>query len=64
MHDLKLLNKGALPRMGNGKKVRIWRDDWIPRGDMKITRNMANSRVRRVADLINQEDHSWKENMV
>jgi hypothetical protein len=44
--------------------VRIWRDNWIPRGDMKVTANMTNSRVRRVASLINQEDHSWKEDLV
>jgi hypothetical protein len=64
MHGLELLKKGAMWRIGNGKKVRIWRDSWIPRGEMKATTNPSNSRVRRVADLINQEDHSWKEDMV
>jgi hypothetical protein len=51
-------------RIGNGKNVRIWRDSWIPRGDMKLTVNPTNSRVRRVAELINQEDHTWKEDLV
>jgi hypothetical protein len=51
-------------RIGNGKNVRIWRDSWIPRGDMKLTVNPTNSRVRRVAELINQQDHTWKEDLV
>jgi hypothetical protein len=31
---------------------------------MKASSNLTNSRVRRVADLINQENHTWKEDMV
>jgi hypothetical protein len=46
MHGLELLKKGIIWRIGNGEKVRIWRDNWIPRGDMKVTTNMTNSRVR------------------
>jgi hypothetical protein len=64
MHGLELLKKGIIWRIGDGKKVRIWRDNWIPRGDMKASSNLTNSRVRRVADLINQENHTWKEDMV
>jgi hypothetical protein len=51
-------------RIGNGKKVRIWRDNWIPRGDMKVTANLSNSRFRRVEKLINQENRSWKEELI
>jgi hypothetical protein len=58
MHGLELLKKGILCHIGNGEKVRFWRDKWIPRGDIKATTNMTNSRVRRVASLVNQEDHS------
>jgi hypothetical protein len=61
MHGLELLKKGVIWRIGNGRKVRIWRDNWIPRGEMKATENATNSRVRRVTNLINQEDHTWKE---
>ena len=63
-HGLKLLKKGAIWRIGNGKKVWIWRDNWVPIGDMKITTNLTNSRLIRVSGLINQEDHSWKEETV
>jgi hypothetical protein len=64
MHCLDLLKKGIIWRTGNGEKIRIWRDNWIPRGDMKAMANMTNSRVRRVANLINQEEHSWNEDVV
>ena len=29
-HGLDLLKKGLLWRVGNGKSIRIWRDNWIP----------------------------------
>jgi hypothetical protein len=61
VHGLKLLKKGVLWRIGNGRNIRIWRNNWLPRGDMKSTPNITNSRIRKVADLINQEDLSWKE---
>jgi hypothetical protein len=51
-------------RIGNVKKVRIWRDNWIPRGDMRVTANLTKSRVRRVDKFINQEERSWNENLV
>lgn len=46
---------------GNGKNIRIWRDNWVPRGDMKSSANPRNSRWRKVDQLINQEEHLWKE---
>ena len=58
MHGLELLKKGMIWRIGNGKKVRIWRDNWIPRGDMKISIHVNNSKLRKVDQLINQGDHS------
>jgi hypothetical protein len=64
MHGLELLKKGIVWRVGNGRKIRIWRDNWIPRGKLKITRNPSKLRFRKVADLINQHDHTWKEEIV
>jgi ribonuclease HI len=64
MHGLELLKKGIVWRIGNGKKVRIWRDNWVPRGDIKITNNVNNSMVSKVEHLINQDDHSWNEGKV
>lgn len=30
-HGLELLKKGLIWRIGDGRKVRIWKDHWIPR---------------------------------
>jgi hypothetical protein len=35
MHGLELLKRGAMWGIGNGENVRIWRDNWIPRGNLK-----------------------------
>jgi ribonuclease HI len=64
MHGLELLKKGFIWRIGDGKKIRIWRDNWVPRGDMKVTNNVNNSRIRRVAELINHNSRTWKEDVV
>jgi hypothetical protein len=64
MYSLELLKKGILWRIKNGKKVTIWRDNWIAREDIKVTANLTNSRFRRVDMLINHEDRSSKEDLV
>ena len=64
MHGLELLKKGCIWRICNGNSVRIWRDNWIPRGNMKINMNPTRSRTRWVADLIDQESHAWKEDYI
>jgi hypothetical protein len=64
MHGLEILNKWAIWRIGNGAKVHIWRYNWVPRGNMKISANVNNSRVRRVSQLINHHDHTWKEDVI
>ncbi|PNT60933.1 hypothetical protein BRADI_5g08336v3 [Brachypodium distachyon] len=32
-----LLKKGAIWRIGDGTKVRLWRDNWLPKGNLKAT---------------------------
>jgi hypothetical protein len=63
-HGLELLKKGLVWRIGNGERVRIWRDSWIPRGDFKITGNLTKSRLRRVTDIIDHDRMEWKEDIV
>jgi hypothetical protein len=63
-HGLKLLKQGVVWRIINGKKTRIWRDNWIPRGQLKITRNTTKSRLGWVGDLIDQEPNDWNVNLV
>jgi hypothetical protein len=64
MHGLELLKKGIVWRICNGKNVRIWRDNWIPRGDFKITANVTKSRIRWVKDIIDHDKKEWKEDVV
>jgi hypothetical protein len=64
IHGLELLKRDIIWRIEDGKKIRIWRDNWVPKGDMKVTSNVNNSRLRTVAQLINHEYHTWKENLV
>jgi hypothetical protein len=63
-HGLELLKKGIVWKIGNGEKVRIWRDNWIPRGEFKITKNLSKSRLRKVKDIIDQDNREWKEDVV
>lgn len=54
LKGLELLKEGVIWRVGNGEKIKIWEDPWIPRG---VTRRPIMPRCRnlmsRVADLIN-----------
>jgi hypothetical protein len=63
-HGLELLKKGAVWHINNRKKIRIWRDNWIPRGNLKVAGNSSDSRMRWVCDLINRETKQWKEELV
>jgi hypothetical protein len=63
-HGLELLKKLIVWKIGNGEKVRIWRDNWIPRGEFKITKNLSKSRLRKVKDIIDQDNTEWKEDVV
>jgi hypothetical protein len=41
-HGLELLKKGIIWRIGNGTKVRIWRGNWLPRGNHKVLNKSNN----------------------
>ena len=57
---LKLLKKGLIWRVGNGKSIQIQRDQWIPRVDgLKTAQFIRRSRLRWVNQLINQETKDW-----
>jgi ribonuclease HI len=63
-HGLDLLKKVVIWCIISGEKIRIWRDNWVPRGNLKIIGNMAGSRRRWVSELINQDTRTWKEDLV
>jgi hypothetical protein len=52
-HGLELLKKGVIWRVGNGRNIRVWRDNWIPRQSyMKLYSSRGRSRIRYVSELI------------
>jgi ribonuclease HI len=62
LYGLELLKKGIIWRIGNGTKVRIFRDNWIPRCDaLKVQGKRGNSRRRWVSELISPETRTWDE---
>jgi hypothetical protein len=61
---LELLKKGMIWWVDNGKKIRVWRDSWIPRTTYhKALTSRPNRRIQRVADLLDQTG-AWKEDLV
>jgi hypothetical protein len=58
-YGLELLKKGVIWRIGNGAKVRIWRDPWIPRKEyFKTISPKRRCRLRWVSELLNP-DGTW-----
>jgi hypothetical protein len=64
-HGLDLLKHGVLYRVGDGKSIRIWRDNWIPREHgMKPIGSTRRCRLRWVSHLIDDSSGSWDETLV
>ena len=59
-HGLDLLKRGLIWRVGNGRNIRVWRDNWIPRPfSFKPVSLQGRCRIRFVSDLLNANG-SWK----
>jgi hypothetical protein len=64
-YGLELIKEGIITRVGNGKSVNIWRDNWLPRNyNLKVTPGKTNSRVRRVNQLLRNGSNEWNEDLV
>jgi hypothetical protein len=62
LHGLELLKKGVIWRIGSGSKVKIFRDNWLPRQDaMKVDGRRSNSRKKWVSELIDPVSRTWDE---
>jgi hypothetical protein len=60
-YGLELLKKGAIWRVGNGAKIKVWRDPWIPRESDHLPRSkQGRCRYRWVSDFISP-DGTWNE---
>jgi hypothetical protein len=59
-HGLALLKEGVIWRVGDGKSTNILRHNWLPREmGLKITGTLKPCRLRRVANLMNEDGRSW-----
>jgi hypothetical protein len=50
-HGLDLLKRGVIWRVVNGSKIKIWRDNWVLRGNLKIIGKAKKSRLKWVSEL-------------
>jgi hypothetical protein len=55
-----LLQEGLMWRVGNGSRIKLWNDKWIPATPYKVLDPVRIlSRDARVADIINREANWW-----
>ena len=61
LHGLELIKKGVIWRVGNGMKIRAWRDSWVPRPfSFRPITPKGNCRFHRVSDFLD-DNGAWKQ---
>jgi hypothetical protein len=65
LKGLDILKKGIIWRIGDGSKIDIWRDPWLPRewSRLPIT-HRGNSLLTKVTKLIDPSTGTWNEELV
>jgi hypothetical protein len=64
-HGLELLKDGIIWRIGDGKNIKTWRDNWLPRNHtLKALPGRTPDRHRQVSQLVNSSENSWKEQTI
>jgi hypothetical protein len=60
-HARSLLEEGLLWRVGNGEKIKIWEDRWIPTSSTHKIQDLVRllSREAKVAEIINGNTNWW-----
>jgi hypothetical protein len=60
VHGRELLKEGIIWRVGDGSKIDVWRDNWIPRSGLKRPLgHRPNASVQRVDKLLLPEGAGW-----
>ena len=61
-----MIKRGGLWRIGSGYLMQVWSDNWLPKsGCPKVISPMAEGcATTRVGDLIDQENRTWKEDLI
>jgi ribonuclease HI len=62
LHGRELLKEGLIWRIGDGQKVRVWSENWIPRESMKRPLgHHPNKEVEMVSELLLENGAGWDE---
>jgi hypothetical protein len=65
MHDLELVKRGAIWRIGSRSQVKIWRDHWVSRNDsLEVSGKQSGLCHKWVAELINPGDSAWNDELI
>lgn len=60
-----MLKTGIIWRIGDGTKVRIWRDKWIPRASsLMLMGRSGRCRLRWVSQRLKQGEKSWDVDLI
>lgn len=61
-----LLRSGLVWQIGNGQKTKIWKDRWIYRFIYSniLSPNQVLDEDALVAELIDHENHCWKQDLI
>jgi hypothetical protein len=62
LHGRDLLKEGTIWRIGNGSKVKVWEDNWIPRSGLKRPLgHKPHTEVSLVEELLQPNGQGWNE---
>jgi hypothetical protein len=61
VHGRELLKEGLVWRVGCGKDIDVWEDNWIPRSGYKPLGHKPDKVVHKVDELLLPEGQGWNE---
>ena len=65
LRGISVLKDGLIWRVGDGTKINVWDDPWIPGGDTRRPRShQGHSPITRVAELLDPVTGGWDEALV